>query len=80
MHIARNRRRYPASIDPLLALHDSDTTVDEGSPVKVTGVVRTSFDIANVEEKVEYEFDYDVFTDFNGAPYIEATKIDRSMQ
>ena len=64
-----------SSIEPLLVLHDSGIAVSEGDPIKVTGVVRTKFDMADVEGKVEYEFDHDVFKDFNGAPYLKATSI-----
>lgn len=64
-----------SSIDPLLVVHESAINVNEGNPVKVTGVVHTKFDVKNVEGTVEYEFDNDVFTDFDGAPYIKATSI-----
>lgn len=41
--------------------------------------MRSGFDRANVERTLEFEFDRDVFSDYNGAPYIIAERVDKSL-
>lgn len=68
-----------SGIEPLLVVHQKKVELNEDNPVKVTGTVRSGFDRASVEDSLDYEFDRDVFRDYNGAPYIVAEHIDKSL-
>lgn len=68
-----------SGVEPLLVVHRAKLELNEDSPVKVTGTVRSGFDRASVERALEYEFDRDVFNDYNGAPYIVAEHIDKTL-
>lgn len=71
-----------SGVEPLLVVHPARLgkgQLNESSPVKVTGTVRSGFDRANVERALEFEFDRDVFNDYRGAPYIAATSIETSL-
>lgn len=66
-----------AVADELLILHkEGAPNVTEDSAVAVTGTVREGFSIADAERYVGTDLDDNLFTDWVGEHYIEATSID----
>ncbi len=64
-------------VDELLVLHPAEAPdVTEDSAVAVTGTVRQGFSIADAEAFVGTDLDDNLFTDWTGEHYIEASKID----
>ena len=69
-----------SGVEPLLVVHSANLgNLNEDSPVKVTGTVRSGFDRASVERALEFDFDRDVFSDYSGAPYIVAEHVEKSL-
>jgi hypothetical protein len=65
------------AVDELLVLHRAGApNVTEDSAVTVTGTVRQGFSIADAEAFVGTDLNDNLFTDWNGEHYIEASKID----
>ncbi len=68
-----------AGTEPLLVISGQPgfVPVTEHSAVAVTGTVRQAFDIAAVEDEFGFDYDDALFEEFDGEPYIIATKIDQ---
>lgn len=49
--------------------------VEPSAPVQVTGTVREGFDVVSFEEEAGVELDDELFTDFEGEIYIEASSV-----
>ncbi len=65
------------AVDELLVLHRAGApNVTEDSAVAVTGTVREGFSIANAEAFAGTDLDDNLFTNWTGEHYIEASKID----
>lgn len=64
-------------LDSLLVVHNMDQppAVEEGQLVQVVGTVQTSFDPATASEDVGVQLDENVFGDFEGDPWIQATEV-----
>ena len=61
-------------MDPLLIVEDEEVpAVDEGQVIQVTGTVQENFSVTGVEEQLGVDLDDELFTDFEGEPYIMAT-------
>ncbi len=62
------------AVDPLLIVEDGEVpAVDEGQVIQVTGTVQENFSVTGVEEQLGVDLDDELFTDFEGEPYIMAT-------
>lgn len=61
--------------DPLLILEEQEIpSLDEGQVVQVTGTVQDDFDVVTVEEELGLDLEDEKFADFEGQPYILATR------
>lgn len=68
------------TVDPLLVLHkDAEPELKPELTVKVTGTVHVAFDLPAVEQDLGVDLDDALFEDWNGKPYLEASKIDTSV-
>lgn len=64
------------TVSPLLVISGEQMTdLEEGQAVQVTGIVHEAFDLPQVEEEMAEELDDDLFADYDGQPYIEATDV-----
>lgn len=66
-----------AELDSLLVVHNLDQppALEEGQMVQVEGTVQTDFDPATVGGQMGADLDENVFGDFEGDPWIEATGV-----
>lgn len=63
-------------LDPLLVLHSLDQPdLEEGQVVEVIGTVQASFDQATVEGDLGVDLEDELFADYAGEPYVEATQV-----
>lgn len=64
-----------SSVEELLIVGaDPATQITENLTVKVTGTVKTDFDLVTAEEEMGADLD-ELFADFDGEPYIDAATI-----
>ncbi|WP_162460026.1 hypothetical protein, partial [Kocuria sediminis] len=63
------------AVDPLLIIEEQEIpSLDEGQVVQVTGTVQEGFNVTTVEEDLGIDLDDAVFADYEGDPYIQATR------
>ena len=68
------------TVDPLPILHqDPLDDLARDLVVRVTGIARVSFDIATVEEEMGIDLDDELFGEWEGQPYIEASVVDTTV-
>lgn len=68
------------TVEALLVVHD--TQLSELQPeltVKVTGTVHKAFDLPTVEEETGLDLEDELYEQWNGEPYIQATEVDTSV-
>jgi hypothetical protein len=64
------------NLDPLLVMHDLGATgLEPDQTVEVVGTVMTSFEVATVEEELGVELEDEVYTDYEGDPWLHATEV-----
>lgn len=64
------------SVDALLVLHRDPGAFDPGETVEVTGTVHGEFVLIDVEMELDTDLDDEVFGQWEGEPYIDATAVD----
>lgn len=63
-------------LEPLLVVHDLDAPdLEEGQVVEVVGTVQTSFDPVTAEENLGVDLEDEMFTDYEGEPYLQASEV-----
>lgn len=63
-------------LDPLLVIHDLDQPdLEEDQVVEVIGTVQASFDQTVVEQDLGIDLDDEMFADYAGEPYVQATEV-----
>lgn len=70
------------TVEPLLIMHSLGGEDPDLSPeltVQVTGTVMEAFDLPTVEEEMGVDLDDALYEDWDGEPYVEASKIDTSV-
>lgn len=68
------------SADEMLVVGtDANPMLESDVAVSVTGTVQESFDLATVEENLGVDLDDELFEDWDGQTYIEASNIDTSV-
>ncbi|MFE7628871.1 hypothetical protein [Kocuria sp. NPDC057446] len=64
------------TLDPLLVMHDLGATgLEPDQAVEVVGTVMASFDLATVEEEFGQSLEDELYTDYEGDPYLLATEV-----
>jgi hypothetical protein len=64
------------NLEPLLVMHDLGATgLEPDQTVEVVGTVMTSFELATVEEELGVELEDEVYTDYEGDPWLHATEV-----
>lgn len=64
------------NLDPLLVMHDLGATgLEPDQTVEVVGTVMTGFDPATVGEELGVELEDEVYTDYEGDPWLHATEV-----
>lgn len=62
------------AVDPLLIVESQELpAVDTGQVVEVTGTVQDDFAVTDVEEDLGTELEDELFSDYEGRPYVMAT-------
>lgn len=65
------------SVEELLIVSaEGNADLAEDDPVEVTGVVHQAFESTTVEEDLGFTLEEELFADYDGEPYIEATTVD----
>lgn len=63
--------------ESLLVIHPPGLPeAQEGDPVQVTGTVRQAFELPAVEQEFGFDFNDELFVDYDAEPYIAATAVD----
>lgn len=64
------------TLDPLLVMHDLGATgLEPDQVVEVVGTVMTDFDPATAGEELGVELEEEVYTDYEGDPWLHATEV-----
>jgi hypothetical protein len=64
------------TLDPLLVVHDLGATgLEPDQAVEVVGTVMASFELATVEEEFGQSLEDELYTDYEGDPYVLATEV-----
>lgn len=64
------------TVSPLLIISgEKMTDLEEGQVVEVTGTVHEAFDLPKVNEEMQEDLDDDLLGDYDGQPYVKATKV-----
>lgn len=62
------------TVDPLLIVEAQEIpSLDEGQVVELMGTVQQGFDVAAAEEQLGIELEDELYADYVGGPYLEAT-------
>lgn len=68
------------SVEPLLVVSSEQMSeVTSGLTVEVTGTVKESFDLPTVEEELGIDLDDELYEDWDGENYIQASQVDTSV-
>lgn len=68
------------TVDALPVLHGEPMdTLESGLDVRVTGVVMTGFDLVAIEDEMGIDLDDELFEEWDGQPYIDATGVDSTV-
>lgn len=65
---------FETTVEALLIV-GATADVEEGESVKVTGIVRQAFDLPTVESDMGLDLDDDLYMDWDGQNYIEASSV-----
>lgn len=63
------------TVEPILVVTREPVDVAPELPVRVTGFVAPIFNVPRAEEYAGDDFEDDLYGDFNGEPYIQASRI-----
>lgn len=67
-------------VEPMLVVSaDEVSGLEPDLTVRVTGTVHEAFDLPTVEDEMGLDLDDELYDEFDGEPYIEATSIDTSV-
>lgn len=69
------------SVESLLIVSASEMNdLESGLAVEVTGTVHEAFDLPTVESEMDVDLDDELYSEWDGEPYIEATAVDTSVE
>lgn len=58
---------------------ESQNDIEPGQLVKVTGTVKKALTVTELEDELQFELDDNLFIDWEGEPYVVATKVDSTV-
>jgi hypothetical protein len=68
------------TVEALLVVHDKQLSeLQPELTVKVTGTVHKAFDLPTVEEETGLDLEDELYEEWDGEPYIQATEVDTSV-